>query len=513
MQTRKLQGIADLAALVAARDLDHAQTAAQATADLNGWRGPLQIAVATGVYSPDPAIAPAQRFQVGGAAPNAATVLVNGKADLYFGSILLGKPQIDISRSATAARAELASFSIGTRLAALQGGVANQVLGALTGSTVSLSVMDYNALAGADVDLMQYSDALRTAAHLQGATFDNTLTAGLSTGKALSVLGDVLQGDGSVQAAAAARKLSTAAGTSTAAPLDDLLDLGPYGDQDHVAGASSAKIKINALDLADGMLMTAGGGRQVKLDLGASVPGITDLDVWLAIGERPNNSPWIAVDRDGAVVVRTAQTRIYVEAKALSALGLLGLKPIKLPLFIEAASGEAKLSNLDCPAAKADQAATLAVRPGLGRIAIGQLDVTKLNDFKTPIALQPADIVDIGIVTTTAAADVHIGGQTWKTVRFNRSDVDGGIVKTVNTDDIAQATVASAVGNLALKTKVLGGLLSVSLADSSIGATLTAIAAPLDGVVNAVSALAGVHLGQADVRVNGLRCKEAALVS
>jgi uncharacterized membrane protein len=35
--------------------------------------------------------------------------------------------------------------------------------------------------------------------------------------------------------------------------------------------------------------MTAGGGRQVKLDLGASVPGVTDLDVWLAIGERPKN--------------------------------------------------------------------------------------------------------------------------------------------------------------------------------------------------------------------------------
>ncbi|WP_204337686.1 hypothetical protein, partial [Klebsiella pneumoniae] len=71
---------------------------------------------------------------------------VNSKADLFFGAAILGKPQIDISRTATAASAQLASFSIGTRLLSLQGGVANSLLSALTGSQINLSVMDYNQL-------------------------------------------------------------------------------------------------------------------------------------------------------------------------------------------------------------------------------------------------------------------------------------------------------------------------------------------------------------------------------
>ncbi|CAN7408506.1 pilus assembly protein TadG-related protein [Phenylobacterium sp. LjRoot164] len=513
LQSRKLQGIADLAAISAARDVGSATSAAQATAADNGWGRPLTVQVALGRYNPDPSVSPSARFQAGGSNPSAARVTVSGEADLFFGRLLLNRDTITLTRRATAARADMASFSIGTRLASLQGGIANQLLSGLTGSTVSLSVMDYNALAGAKVDLFKYSDLLRLNADLEAASYDKVLGTDISTGKALKILGDVLQGSGDIQAASAARKLAVAAGDGKKIKLDALLDLGPYGTQDHVAGGSGAKIQLAAQDLANALVVLAGEGRQVKLDLGASVPGVTDVDVWLAIGERPNNSPWLTVDRDGQVVVRTAQTRLYLKAQALSVLGLLGAQPITLPVLVEAASGEAKLSGMECPESLSAQAATLSVRPSVGRLVIGEVDTSKLNDFKQNLTVSRAKVADLLLVKATAKADVQIGGQSWKTARFTRADIQAGTIKTVATDDIAKATVSSLLGNLDLDVDILGIGLGLGPITSALSGTLGAIAAPLDGVLNALTGLLGVRLGEADVQLNGLRCRDAALVA
>lgn len=513
LQSRKLQGIADLAAMAAARDVGRATSAAQATAADNGWGRPLNVQVALGRYNPDPSLAPSARFQTGGANPSAARVTVRGEADLFFGRLLLNRETVTLTRRATAARADMASFSIGTRLASLQGGIANQLLSGLTGSTVSLSVMDYNALAGAKVDLFKYSDLLRLNANLEAASYDKVLGTDISTGKALRILGDLLQGSGDIQAASAARKLAVAAGDGTKIKLDALLDLGPYGTQDHVAGGSGAKIELAAQDLANALVVLAGEGRQVKLDLGASVPGVTDVDVWLAIGERPNNSPWLTVDRDGQVVVRTAQTRLYLKAQALSVLGLLGAQPITLPVLVEAASGEAKLASMECPASLSAQAATLSVRPSVGRIVIGEIDTAKLNNFKQNLTVSRAKIADLLLVKATAKADVQIGGHSWKTARFTRADIQAGTIKTVATDDIAEATVSSLLGNLDLDVDILGIGLGLGPITSALSGTLGAIAGPLDGVLNALTGLLGVRLGEADVQLNGLRCRDAALVA
>lgn len=513
LKSRQLQGVADLAALAAARDLANAEAAAQATADAN--QAGLVAEVTTGRYDPDPAVPAGQRFVAGAANPTAVKVRVRGQAELFFAQVLLNKPSLAISRSATAARAQLAAFSIGSRLASLQGGLANQVLSGLTGSTVSLSAMDYNALLDADVDLMRYSDALRTTANVQGATFDKALDAKIGTGSALSALGDVLDQSGSGQAASAVRKLAAAAGDSRKVQLGQLIDLGPYENQDHVSGAGGATVKAGALALSQAVLTLSQGGRQVKLDLGATVPGLADVDVWLAIGERPNNSPWISVAHDGSVVVRTAQARLYAEAKALSALSGLGLQPVRLPLFVEAASAEARVSAIDCPATIGSQGVTLAVTPSLGEAAIAELDPSKLDNFKSAMALSPAKIVDLGLVKVTAQADVKLGGMSATPVRFSRAEIDAGTMKTVSTSDLVKATAVSLVRGLNLNVSVLGlglGLGAPAIGNSTTSA-LETMAAPVDGVLDAVEDLAGLHIGQADVRVNGLRCREAALVA
>ncbi|WP_244286871.1 pilus assembly protein TadG-related protein [Caulobacter radicis] len=511
LQSRRLQGVADLAALAAASDIARAQAAANATVEINPVGGAVTAQVARGRYDPRATGGPSQRFKPGEVDPDAARVVLDGEADLFFGQALLGKKKIPIRRQATATRADLASFSIGTRLASLDAGVANALLTGLTGSKVSLSVMDYNALADADVDLFDYLDALDTKLGINAASYDDLLATDVKTGKALSVLADVLNAAGDSRAASAATVLASATASSQSVKLSTLVDLGPYGRQDHVAGGSSAGIGTDAMQLANAMLMLSNGARQVQLDLGAAVPGLADVDAWLAIGEPMNNSPYMTVTQDKSVVIRTAQTRLYVEAKLLGSGILGGLAQIKVPLLVELASGEAKLAALDCKA----RTTTLAVKPSVGSLTIGQVDTSKLNNFKVGLTPTKGRIVQAPLFTVDGSSKVDLGGATFRNVVFSSADVAAGTVKTVKTNDLVSTTVATLIGNLSLDVNLLG--LQLGLGESSILAALkpllSAAASPLDVAINRLTALVGVGLGEADVRTNGMRCGAPALVA
>lgn len=516
LQTRKLQGMADLAAIAAARDLTRAQAAAVATAVDNGWVGPISADTVTGKYNSEAGVAPANRFVATAAEPNAVRVTLHAQADLFFGQAVLGRPTTSITRTATAATADLAAFSVGTKLANLDGGVANSLLSALTGGSVSLSLMDYNALATADVDLLSYSKALQSNLNLQAASFDNVIKGSISTGKALNVLADQLQSDGSVAAATAARKLATAAGNSMPAKLDKLFDLGPYGDQDHVAGARGTRINLKAMDMANGVLTVAQGGKQLELDLGAGVSGLADVDVYLGIGERTADSPWITVTRDKTVIVRTAQTRIYLDTKLLNSGGLLGtagVSVVRLPILVEAASAQAKLGGLNCASDRAARTASLSVMPSIGQLAVAEVDTSKLANFSQDLVLKPAKLIDLGLIKATTQAQTKLGGATWKTASFSQSDIDGAVIKTVSTDDVAATSLSTLLGGLPLNVQVIGLPLPIGGLVSGLATVIAPAATPLDGVLNNLTNLLGVRLGTADVRVNGLRCGEAALVA
>lgn len=510
LQARRLQGTADLAAMAAARDLEHAEAAATATARANGWTGPLTVVVDKGRYAGDPGLAAQARFQSGAADPDAVRVRITSRTPLFFAQAVTGQSSLNITRQATAARADLASFSIGTRLASLDGGIANALLSGLTGSSVSLSVMDYQALADADIDLFDYLDAVKTEAKLTAATYDDVLDAKLTTGQALRALSTALTAKGQTRAASATRTLAQAAGERTPADLSRLFDPGPYGAQRHVQGGGGAAVKLDAMNLSKAVLELSNGARQVKLDLGATVPGVAGLTAWLAIGEPPNNASWMTITASRDVVIRTAQTRLYLEAR-VGGSGLLAPAQVKLPIYVEAASGAAKLASMSCDQGEA----ALSVAPGLGSLAIGEIDTGALDNFKTPLTPAPATIAKAPLFSVTGKASVSLGGQTWKTVRFSQDEVRGRVVKTVSTTDLAQATVSTLLKNLTLQANI--GPLALGLGDAvltgAVAGLLTPLASPLDDVLNSLTALVGVRLGQADVRMNGLRCRDAALVA
>jgi len=516
LQTRQLQGDADLAALGAASNLTDAQAAAAATANANGWAYPVTTTVTVGTYVDDTTVPSGQRFSAGGASPNAVRVNLATQANLFFGASILGVSTLPINRTATAASAQMAAFSVGSGLASLQGGVANAVLTGLTGSQVSLSVMDYNALATANVDLLQYSQALQTDMSLQGVSFNNVLSSQISQGEALKVLGNVLTSDGQAQAGAAINELATAAGNTVPAQLSQVISLGPYGDQDHTGANSGAGIAVNALQLASAMLELSQGGRQVQLQLGSTVPGLENLTLWLAIGQRPNNSPWVAVADDGSVVISTAQARIYLDAQLLpGTLSSLGVAAVNVPIYVEIASAQAKLSSLTCPSATAPESVTLSANPSVGELALGSVNTSQLSNFSNELTVTPATLISLPLVTATGTATVNIGGPDWQPVTFSASDIQSDKVKTVSTTNIAEASVASLLASLNIQVQVAGlGLgLGTSAIAPALQSTLTGAAGNLDTVIDSATNLLGVQLGTASVWVDGVRCNDAALVA
>jgi|CXWL01.1.fsa_nt_gi uncharacterized membrane protein len=509
LKSRQLQGVADLAAISAASQLENAQRAAEDTVHANTWGGRVRVDVTLGEYQPDPNRAPAQRFDRAGPR-NAAQVRLSGRAPLFFGRLIVRDGALPVTRSATAAQTELAAFEIGSRLLSLRGGIANQVLGGLTGSNVNLSVMDYNALLSADVDLFTFVDALRTNARVNAATFDEALDARIQAGDALDAIADQLEARRDPAAAGMRQMANAAERTGAIDGLSELIDLGPYGDQDLAMAAESARVRVRAMDLANAILQIAGGERQVQLDLGAQVPGLARTRVWLAIGERPNQSPWLAITNDNQIILRTAQVRLYVEAETTTALAAVAR--VRIPILVEAASAEARLNDIQCGYDERDRRVTLDVSPSVGMLALADIDLNQLDNFRRELTLRRADLVRLPLITATGAARVDIGGHQWQQVVFRGEEIRTGIVKTVATRDIARATVSSLLGNLDLNVRVVGLGLGVGPVTNAIRPALTTAAAPLDGLINGLTDLLGVHVGEADVRVNGLRCDGAALV-
>ncbi len=150
---RKTQSVADIAAIVAASNLSNATNAAAAAVTNNNYPASALVSVELGKYTPNAALSPQARFVTPSAGvPNAARVTLQTQTPLYFSHFFTGSNAFSIHTTATAATTAIASFAIGSRLASLNGGLLNSLLGGMLGTTLSLSVMDYTALLNARID-------------------------------------------------------------------------------------------------------------------------------------------------------------------------------------------------------------------------------------------------------------------------------------------------------------------------------------------------------------------------
>ena len=205
--------------------------------------------------------------------------------------------------------------------------------------------------------------------------------------------------------------------------------------------------------------------------------------------------------------------RLFLDT-SVAVAGAPGIAAARLPVLIEAASARARLDDIRCGASPSSTRVRLEGSPSLGTIAIADIDLERLDDFTRSLVLKPAQIVTTKLLTVTGSARVDLGGDEWQSVTFTGNEIADGTVTTVQTRDLARATVASLISNIDLKADALGlGLgLNAGALTAPVQPALAAAAAPADDVINALSDVVGLHLGEADLRVNGARCHGVALV-
>lgn len=503
-ERRMMQGAVDLAALTAANQPLNAQAIAETVLADAGFGDASRLVVTTGHYVPDPARSPAERFVPNGVPVNAVKVGVERPGRLYFGTSFMQAPLIGAEGLAMVE--PLVSYSLGSGLASLDEGIANRLLGGLLGTGISLSLVQYEGLARVRVGVLDFLDALAFEMQFSVLTYDDLLHARPNAGQIARALATLVGG-----AEKTALTTIGLAGSGSRVSLNKLFDLGPLGGLAVQSGSPAFGADLSVLDILSAAAMLADGNRQAVADIGTRLPGIAEITATLAVGEPAQGGGWFAVGSTGTVL-RTAQVRLRLKVSVASAIRNSGL--IQLPIWMDIAHSEAQVTAITCPSQSNPLgSAEIAVLPGVVRAAIGEVSDAQLRSFGVPLTVVRTTILDALLVKVVASAQIQVAQSRMISLGFTSNDIEAAKTKTAKTTGLVTALLLSLFNTLDVRVTTLLGLgLTVSEVISLLNADLTPLAAPLDTALDALLAALGLGVGEADVRVYGVRCSNPVLV-
>lgn len=502
---RQLQGIADAAALAAANHgtPEAAQTAVEGVLGAYDAANVKVLSLESGVYRQESDVDFDDRFSPTLSNPTAVKVELERALPLFFANVF-GHSDTTVAAQATAQRADMAAYSLSSGLASLSGGIPNQLLSALAGTELGLSVMDTQALANAELDLLGYADALMLQTGTDDGTYGELFAQDIALDDAVAAM------SAASEDSAVAAILNNVAGevSGDSVRLDDMIDLGPLGRVDYHDGDTG--IVINAYSLLRALLeISLGKHYDITLDLSAS--GLSKTTARLVGGSGWERSPWLTVTSAKDYTLRTAQSRLLLEVEANT--GSLALAKLKLPLYVELAEGEARLTDIVCEGDPSTHGVKVAVTPSVGTVAVAGVDSSQMGDLASEVTLSRAALFSSALLNVRGSAEVGLGGMSAKTLHFSMDDIRARRVKSATTDDLARAIASSLVEDVDIEVSALGFGLNASAITTLVGSTLQTIAPAIDGLLNQITAAAGIRVGNADVRVDKARCGVPMLVA
>lgn len=538
-ERRAAQSIVDLAAITAASNITNARQAVLTTLADNGITSvavqqqganvaptatKAVVQIVPGRYTGVSTIATGSRFEAGKLPYNAVQVSLKKQGTLYFAGSIMAPPTL--GTAAIASAQPQAAFSVGSRLASLNGGILNALLGGLLGGNISLSVMDYNSLVSADVDVLSFTDALATQLHLTGVSYSDVLASKATIGQIATAMANVPGLDHTAKIAL--QTMASSATNNVKIPLSTLVDLGSVGSLGLGQKPAGLSVDASALSMLTAAAALANGTNQVAVNLGATIPGLTSTTLSIAIGEPMQNSAWLAVGEAGTVV-RTAQTRIKLNASVTVGNSNLGgginLLAVNLPLNIEVAYAEAKLTDINCPTGPSSMKVSIAAQPGVVEAHLADSSASGFADFTKPQSFSDAEIADVSLklllinlnlLQIKGSSAFSITNMAPTNLTFNATDIANKAIKTVSTKNLTQSLTTSLVNNLSLSVNALGLGLDVTAllgaVKPAVTTLLNGVTAPVDDLVYNVLGALGVHVGEADVRVTGATCGRSVLV-
>ena len=510
---RRAQSAADLAALAAVSDLINAEKAAAATIARNNVSRDVSYKIEYGVYTPDPDIQPTDRFSPSAFdAANAARVTLNTTTPTYFAKVLTGNDRLPVKTMATAARTTFASFAIGSRLAKVDSGMQNQILGGMLDSKLSLTAMDYQALIDAQIDLFNFMDAMANRLQIKAGTYNSVLESNVKVLEVVNAIADTTRekyGSQNTATRAIADIAQAVKGTTGKLKINTITDLGPYASLG-IGQKPKVSFTSSVLDLVSATAQIANGEHQVEVALDLNLPGIASASLKFAVGERPKGTSWVSVGSTGASV-HTAQTRMILTME----IPVAGLGSMNLPIYAEIASGTAKLNALNCGFPDiATSTVTLGDTPGVIDSWIGEVPNGQFTDFKNAPNPSAAALMNASGVKVTGRSHASVNNTSPTPTTFYYSDVQQQTKKTVGTKNATTSLLSKLFSDTqyGASTAGLGLNLGAPAITSQISSVLTTVTTPIDSALSAVLQALGIGLGQADVWVSGIRCEGAVLV-
>ncbi|WP_080423243.1 TadG family pilus assembly protein [Burkholderia ubonensis] len=560
-QRRDLQRIADLSALAAVQSLDPSDTSCGAAnmAALNNARanetsntvttgaparGQDQVAATCGrwdpqVYAGQPAyFAPAAS---GMTQLNATQVTVTRTMRYSFLGVVsvLGAGPGTMSATATARASAIDTFSISATLASVDPVWLNGILSALLGTSVSLTLADYQALAGANIKLLGISTAL--GAGTVNGLVDLSVTVPTLIGNLSAYVGALQAGGGNgpgyvAQLQAASTALGKLAGASigntsvvVANAPNALLNISLGNPQ------SGADAQVNLLDLLTTAAQVAAynKGHAVSLNTGVTLPlGASGFNV-VSLQLQVLNPPSIAVGEAGLLPNGTwrtqassAQIGVYLNVQTPSipitgALGLSGLidltlSGINLPIYLLVGGpAVASLAATKCGSATTPSTTTIVATPGIAKLCIsappsGTLNLSNVSTCPPAGTLQLLNLqastllsppVSLGVsasisnpvlqIVGTASSSAPYAGYP-SSAPYHFCNAPAGLATPVSCGSgwVSPSTASSPNSYWTTYVNNLGASLGTALGNINLNAiTILGVAIPLGPLLDAIGSL------------------------
>ena len=503
---RKLQGLADAAAM-SVSESDFQSSSTDAVSELivkDGSNNVRIVRLQPGIYTPDRSLAAMARFQTSNSASaNAMKVTLEQDVPLFFGSLLVGKRTATVHAEALASRADMAAFSIGTKVISTDQGMANMFLSSLAGTPLNLTSADVSLLAGTRLDVLSLADQLAARTGRAGQVYDTILGSSYNLSDVIGALASATTDPG---AAAVLSRIQASVGTQQV-DLGGLIDLGPLGQSNFHDTRQPVVIDAYTM-LRAALQMSQGNTYRIQFNL--SVSGLANTSLIIAGANHTEHSPMLTVTAAHDVVIRTASTRVYLDTSVGSSIA--GIASLHVPFYAELAPGEARLTGISCSGSD-DDGVTLGVKPAIGSAAIGTIDTSQIDNFGAALTVTPARVASTLLATVDVWSNLTLSSNGEQSVLFTIPEVQAHVIKSVSSGDTVASVAQSLVNTSHVSVNALGLGVNAGSITSGVGTALGAAAPAIDATLSSVLRAAGVQLGASQVGIDRLRCGVPMLVA
>ena len=417
-----------------------------------------------------------------------------------------------------------ACITAGPRLASVDTGksaLLGPLLGGLLGSGVSLNALDWNALAGGDLNLLNFLKLLQTQLNVSSPA--QALSANLTLAQIANALALEAQAEAKPQLAAALSNLgSQLNGVGGTVRLGDLLQLSANtGD----LGTTT----VNALDMFTGLVQLYNKRNVLTTPVPIGISGgllgalgvVNSLQLYAQVVEPPVYVCGPTGSRFYSAAVRIKlKLDLVTLAPAtdlLVGVGLLSSATVaigKLDVYVDVARGQGSLSAVDA----ASRAVTLQVAPGVADLYIGAIPDNVFFTRTRAILDSDVGFGTVGALQASALGllSANVPLRVKSIVRaqapFATSVTMSGNFPQTRTVSSSTLFVTNAVNSLVSNLKVdsmpgLGLLQAVvePLVKTLVVNTVSPLIAPvLSGVADPLLKLLGIGLGEMVVTVEGI---------